>query len=617
MSEKQMIAKRYFIFKFIEYVHNKFKAIQNKRNDSITLLIGETIDLFEEYYECRNEKTRDQMKVALKRFKAILTFHIERNPFLQDSSLSNDLKYLSKIINSENVETSEQLVYFSLVSLNKKLNALDIIRMHIDIVLAKEYTFAEMDRILESFVDELITKGYSLRYLKEWYKSSILDNPFLLRANVNEPESIDGLLNEFLKLSGDKRNFNVFLFVDLPESYVQKLNDHGVLNVGNCLVFKQVSGEELSLFEENALKDKFPNNYKNTKSIFVKTEVASFDEYKAVQDAVDSFSRYFELCSFMINVQNIIGKSCVLYDCESTEYRILKTDGLAQRQFTKKLDSKEGRRIEDYIAIRNELIDKNEDYTKIAIIERSLEILISSSKLSNESILHSMWTVLELLVSEYEGHSIIEKVTTIVPKSICLYSLKEKLNTFWDRVNEKKDRPYFQSRPIKNFIDRCENKSDPEKYINAELIKYLADEAASKELYDAFSLNINIQRAICEINYLLIKKDKKNRTVLKEHLTSLHDEVVHDLNRIYRIRNKIIHQGNHSMENLETVIERLLRYVNGLLLDYITSIKFNPELSTAEILHSTINTYNWHINLIDSTEINIVKHAIPERLFIR
>ena len=133
----------------------------------------------------------------------------------------------------------------------------------------------------------------------------------------------------------------------------------------------------------------------------------------------------------------------------------------------------------------------------------------------------------------------------------------------------------------------------------------------------AFSFNINIQRNIAELNILLNNsaKNQKEFTTLK-HIQEINETVICDLDRIYRIRNKIIHFGAEVDENLEIVIERLFRYLNSVLLIFIHHIKKNPNLTIAETLFSIITTYDWYIQLLSTGNCDPQSISSPSKLFI-
>jgi hypothetical protein len=170
------------------------------------------------------------------------------------------------------------------------------------------------------------------------------------------------------------------------------------------------------------------------------------------------------------------------------------------------------------------------------------------------------------------------------------------MNMLWDRMKYYRYKPIGKS--INNFFDECCREGKSFEYDLENYAMVLSDTELAIKLYKEFDFNIIIQREISELNTLLINKDGILLSVIKD----LNELIKQDLNRIYRVRNKLAHSGNNIPENIDTFTYRLYRYVNSLISTLIYHIKRNPELTITEILYSIVETYEWYMEFISAVE---------------
>jgi hypothetical protein len=166
----------------------------------------------------------------------------------------------------------------------------------------------------------------------------------------------------------------------------------------------------------------------------------------------------------------------------------------------------------------------------------------------------------------------------------------------WDRMKYYK---YKSGREIiNNFFEECCREGKDFEYNPEKFAETLSNTDKAKVLYKEFDFNIIIQREISELNTLLINKDGIVLNTIKD----LNELIKQDLNRIYRVRNKLAHSGSNIPENIDTFTYRLYRYVNSLISTLIYHIKRNPELTITEILYSIVETFEWYMEFLTSME---------------
>ncbi|WP_146553523.1 hypothetical protein [Rummeliibacillus sp. SL167] len=94
---KLLGGQRYFISKVIEYFDPQHsyiftKVLQDKRYDSINLMLEEFLEINRDIKEGTSDKTK--LKNSLNSSLKCILFHCKQNPLLIKGSLSRDISYL-------------------------------------------------------------------------------------------------------------------------------------------------------------------------------------------------------------------------------------------------------------------------------------------------------------------------------------------------------------------------------------------------------------------------------------------------------------------------------------------------------------------------------------------
>jgi len=97
---------------------------------------------------------------------------------------------------------------------------------------------------------------------------------------------------------------------------------------------------------------------------------------------------------------------------------------------------------------------------------------------------------------------------------------------------------------------------------------------------------------------MLVTEPKKLKAVIEEY----REEIIHELDCIYRLRNQLIHSAKSNDDSLEHISLRLYRYVNSVVSTILYYRSKNAAVSIAEILNSLHNTYNVYMDKLGSLE---------------
>lgn len=192
-------------------------------------------------------------------------------------------------------------------------------------------------------------------------------------------------------------------------------------------------------------------------------------------------------------------------------------------------------------------------------------------------------------LNSYEGKSIIGKIIDIVPKVISLYFVKDRLNILWDKLQINKG--IHEIEIVKDLLRECSKAEN--KYDKNKLVEFLRKESNLEELYSGLEQDAVMHREIAFLREIL---NDLSKTL--ENVREIHDSIEHDLTRIYRVRNKLVHSHNSISYNVDILTIRLNKYVNSLLETIIHYLKRNPHLDITEVLNSIYETYEWYLDFI-------------------
>ncbi len=291
-----------------------------------------------------------------------------------------------------------------------------------------------------------------------------------------------------------------------------------------------------------------------------------------------------------------VNVNCLIKSSED-DWKKMRTDNVDTQIFNKSMSERENEDIRDFIILRDRVRrDEGKITTSINQLNNSLEILRKSIDDSPENRLLNHWSSLEYILNTYEGKSIIGKVIDIVPKVICMYHVKDQLNILWDNLSKLKgSKDYEEIEVIEKLFQSCSGQKG--KYDKYNFVEFLANEKNLLDLYKSLEFNVVMHREIAYIKEILITISK-----LKENVITVHELIEHDLTRIYRLRNKLVHSDNDISFNIDIFTIRLNKYINSLIGTLIHYLKRQPNLHISEVLNSIHETYEWYIGFLEKED---------------
>lgn len=593
-------AKKYFIYGFKKYIKNENSVLSKLYTPSLRELLNDYLEI---HNDINTNTELDKLNNARNELIEAIRYFI-KNGFCYEKGLYE--KELTVLL-GEMVEVGkggdrERVVRYNTIynmcnALVKKIDS-DNIYLKIITFVKRTTSFIEVDKALHLMVSELVYDGYSLKYLDTWYNEEF-------RHLKIEESTIDNILDKFINLKRTKQKFTYYLSI-LDNG---RFKDNKLYVDFNLLLLEQ-DYDSLELIDN---KESNAKNYLQQKSEYkiCKVEVEAMDYFKGLDIVKSSITTYDQMIHFISDDKKNSGDRsiflekvvCVLVDGKIIKLRLASND--TDNLFNGK-ERRERQDVEDFVAYRDMIFSENIKTLEIFNIQRALNIVKSQKEQSVQNRIINLWAVLEYILTFHEGYgSIISKVKDIIPKVVCLYLVKDKLNVFWSRLYEYKNNEI----DIVNEMLNCKREGDEYYYDLSTLIEFIIEKGPS--LIEAFNFNDNLKRDIAEIGGFLSQPE-----ALAEYIEVKHKEISHDIVRIYRARNVLIHSGKETKSDLDLKTLRLYSYNNNLLGLIIYYMCKNPHISITEIINSIKFTYEDYVQALKAKSIRQEDICKPRYLFI-
>lgn len=583
-------AKKYFLAQFRRYTNNENKILVHKLFPGIRELLSDYIQINKDVIEnIENNKFKTARVDMLTGMKF----------FLKESILHNHKFYqyeirtlISKIDKASDKDINDYVKINNIcTSFLKKLNNDNLYEYIVERIKVSN-NFNDIDKILEELISELLYEGYSLKFLSEWCKKEIPNN-----KDINE-ENIDSIIDKFKFLKKNKEKYTYYLalnedideekYIDLNMS-INRVGEQEITNMGN-------GNDKISKFI-----------LQGNRSYVYKITIRTLDMYKGLEIIKKSFESYFQIINSLRENKSSIefNNKCIVRSKDNT-YSKLRIENYDEDTLFSHIENREREEIEDFIRYRDKVYETMENVNEIGNLQRAINIVKSQKGQLQENRLINLWSVLEYILTFNEGHSIISNVKDIIPKVVCLYSIKDKINMFWNQLYKYKN---SDIEIIGKFIESCIKDNDEYQYDINKLISFIQQEGES--LIKAFEFNSVLQRNIGEIGFLINNKEAR-----VQYIKKVEARVEYDVSRIYRSRNILIHSGQREIINIDCKSLRLYKYNSHLLALIIYYKSKNPYLTITEILNSIEHTYNDYIEKISNEYVDKLEICKPRYLFI-
>ncbi|RJS59178.1 hypothetical protein [Bacillus sp. PK3_68] len=599
MGEKEKIynAKKYFIHGFKSYIKNEHKSLSKIYTPSVRELL---IDYVEIHEDITTNLELDKLGKSRNELIDAMKYYI-KNSILYDESLYRKEFHLliQQLEGLDHKEGQQKLIQYSHIyiicdSLVKKIDTENIYSQIINFV--KNYkSYDQVEKAIQLIINELLYDGYSLKYLGTWF------NGHFGGVKIDE-SNIDEFLDKFGELKRTADEFVYYMNV-LQSSYFN--NDELYIDFNLSLVkedFSKVTLVDAVSGKETKQYLQVPNGYD-----LCSIKIKSMDYFKGLDYIVNSITSYFQMINYVsAQSENLILDKIICKLPNGNCKKIRYTENEDVNILFSNVENRERQDVEDFILYRNRVFSESIRSQEVFNIQRALNIVKNQLNQSQENKIINLWAVLEYILTFKEsGGSIIAKVKDIIPKIVCLYIVKDKINVFWGRIFEQKDRGISI---IEEFLE-CKKNGEDYQYDLKKLLNFIENKGSS--LISELEFNDNLARGIAEIGSFL-----SNPKVLHQYLSTKRKEIEYDLVRTYRARNVLIHSGKETKVDLNCKSLRLYSYNNNLLGLIIYYMCKNPHLRITEILNSIDYTYEDYMKRLENGTVGKEEISKPKYLFI-
>jgi hypothetical protein len=388
----------------------------------------------------------------------------------------------------------------------------------------------KIEKSLRSYIPMIIGLGYHPNFIYHECKKIFTEQ------DSSDISTLDNFLETF---NGGVKEYIVYFIVDKK-----------------VLKFKTILEERLNLsFEENGYSRKI--NYDHKNQVCVHRSESALDPNGAAQKAYLNFGLFMRYYRFLGNRdREWVGEKC-LVKVNTGGYFFFHM-GSDRYFYSKDYDDKTlGKNSERIIT---QLLENagRDDFLRIDKIIRTHNTALSSQDISNAFL--NLWSIMEFV-----GVDGFEKETS---------KIKQILNNVVPVLKRN-----YVKRIFEELHDYLKGNIDPEKY--DELLEEIIEEGSEKyKIACLVSLKkyeeLRKKAYIFLVNHPLIRSRmsqlfedvfRKKKKLLSE-LNRYEQRIIWHIQRLYRVRNSIIHSGNQS-DNMVSLVEHLHSYVDELILDLI------------------------------------------------
>lgn len=402
---------KYFIVSMKEYYDTEYYRLENRRFDSIIYLLEEYLKLTGEIKS--NISNIDKLNRSRKALLNNIVFYFENSLFKKNEQFRRDIENLLEFISKGTKEksnendkeesvnkSSDNDIFYAISALYKKISKIDILDYWISIILNESKSFDDVDKVTECYINELLYKGYSLRYLSEWWR-----NTFKGIFEVNDESKLREMVKSFKELSNYQDEiYKIILKYNLPDKIKKELNEKEEIVISG-IKYKLLSDE----YKEKLVKTN-PNNkkfFESNKVVYCLTEIKDCDKYRAIKKVLYPLQQYS-------GIYKIIDKS--IPNVKISNYLIEERGIFIEKSlseisgYLRELNEREREDIEDFILLRDKLRNEKISNSSIFDMELAINLMYNSDEITIENKLLNNWTCIENLVKSYTGNSIIDKV---------------------------------------------------------------------------------------------------------------------------------------------------------------------------------------------------------------
>lgn len=557
--------RKYFIFKIQDLVNNSYHTLEEKKQESLLKYIEVCIDTYD---ELRMSLDQSKLNRSYEGLLEGLDAQLQKHPFRLLDLYKDDfsrLHCLLKLTNGKREKENEKEngkgpeihnIHRNLVALKKKLEAENLIERYIECLLT-EQIFSNMDYLMEALVSDLLNMGYSMAYIVEYFKNQ--------QGRFVETGDCEQIIRDMKNLNKTPVGFKIFIKYKVGSETQQERA-------------RELLGRHFELVSEEILP---ANNQWMQDGWQIATKVyQALDAYKAIDMARKEFQSIKQFFDMWQATQNFI-RDDIWYAWEDeTGFHKIGLGSVDNTRMLSYIDNNYRKQMERFLQLEKSVVNENK-----GTLERVLYTLHTAKGYSIQNRFLNFWSSLEYILHPFPKYTIIEKARVIVPEVFSLFYLKNKLNIFWSRLTYCMEKKGYKEKysALDFFCTDCREGKD---YSTRKVISYLLDKEKYTPLLSELSFHIVLERECKELIMLLTEPQKASKAI-----KGYYEEIRHDLNYIYRLRNQLIHSARDIDDSLEYISFRLYRYVNSVLSTILYYEEKNNAYSIIDILSSIDATY--------------------------
>ena len=390
-------------------------------------------------------------------------------------------------------------------------------------------------------------------------------------------------------LNNEKKSHDVLIHIPFRNQRNGDNSDTlGILeNLGlDICTYEQLTGEYSTISDITSLL--------NAEKRYFRVNVSAFDVYSAAHIAIRKISDLLNMASFynLVSAWNLSSVSIVVINKVNKYHKAFNAEQLYRTYDY--LDSSS--KVFEYT--KNIFIDDNKMPLREKLTGAFGYANISRASLFQEEKYMNLWVALESLARTRMYADIISNVKQTVPAAMSLR---------------------YIYRIVRNYIEDCircrvvfdfpKHPIDMKQETKQKLVKDTIEVFRDPELY-----NLLLQK--CEVNSLLQYRTEKlhsilvDSKVLKTKVKNHHDRVEWQIQRLYRIRNEIVHSALQNETSLITYIEHLYDYLSIYITEIVTCMSEGKEGTLEESLAVIKDNYDVFIALMDQNEQFLIEEKV-------
>ena len=492
-----------------------------------------------------------------------VTHHLKIHPTWQSDRYKSDTHLLVELLQEQPKQpaTRRLLSYFM-----KRIQHEGVVRIHCrvlrDTMRRQPFPYAQVDILLSSIILELAHQGHSLQWFAAWLGS--------------RPDWTEGF-DDFLRRLEDKFGCVKQVPVRVYLQYTSTPEVHSTLLRAGFLDDNEIEAD---------LRDKHSKFFtRGLTCVGVVQEAA--DPVRAAELARDRLAKVTSLFRVGRKYDPAISHDVLVFDPASKTSQLLKLPDARLR----------------YLKVPTQwILDAFNEQTQDILLRSIYWHAIAAESTSVESKLVGLWTATEFLLPG--SGNILKKVVDYVPAIIGLYAVPLMCDYIDQELNRWAQRRNKQAAVTSE--ERAMTKRERRLKVAHSILRGNEVIPEDEQTGDV------LKGAIHQFRSLFQEKN-----ALAAYLNQLQAEVNYDLSRIYRYRNRLVHEAVQANEIAYRLVDRLAFYWSTTISSILFALQTAPTLTVDEVLENRRESWDAYMRMLRDTVAadNLERVVCPENIF--